>query len=199
MSDRSQAFKRWFQTENQTIIELWRILTFGFLKLKAERPHPGNYSTHRQRPWTDHHPNIDRCVLEIWLWSLTLSVTLTSTFDLDSTFDFDLDHDLRARQQSCQNTIFTIDLDLWPTTLTYNPNLAKVKVNLHTKYQCHRSNGSAARVSADGQKDEHYRVHYLPASQSITIGGKFIRVAPLIGIIRYWICKVDQICKEIPQ
>ena len=30
------------------------------------------------------------------------------------------------------------DLDLWPTILTCNPNLAKVKVNLHIKYQGHR-------------------------------------------------------------
>ena len=31
-------------------------------------------------------------------------------------------------------------------TLTYNPSLAKVKVNLHTKNQDHRPNGLAVRV-----------------------------------------------------
>ncbi len=35
-------------------------------------------------------------------------------------------------------------------TLTYNPNLAKVKVNLHTKYQGRRSNGSAVRAQTEG-------------------------------------------------
>ncbi len=38
------------------------------------------------------------------------------------------------------------DLDLWPTTLTYNPSLAKVRVNPHTKNPGHSSNGSAVRV-----------------------------------------------------
>ncbi len=38
------------------------------------------------------------------------------------------------------------DLDLWPTTLIYNPSLGKVKVNSHTKNQGHRSNGSSVRA-----------------------------------------------------
>ncbi len=38
-------------------------------------------------------------------------------------------------------------------TLTYNPNLAKVKVDLHTEYQGRRSNGSAVRSLTDGQAD----------------------------------------------
>ncbi len=45
------------------------------------------------------------------------------------------------------------DLDLWPTTLTYNPSLAKVKVNHHTKNQGHRSNGLAVRVLTDGMTE----------------------------------------------
>ncbi len=45
------------------------------------------------------------------------------------------------------------DLDLWPTTLTYNPSLAKVKVNSYTKNQGRRSNGSAVRVLTDRQTD----------------------------------------------
>ena len=38
------------------------------------------------------------------------------------------------------------DLDIWPKPLTYNPSLAKVKVNHHAKYQGTRSNGSVVRV-----------------------------------------------------
>ncbi len=33
-------------------------------------------------------------------------------------------------------------LYLWPTTLTYNSNLAEVKVDPHIKYQCRRTNSS---------------------------------------------------------
>ncbi len=43
------------------------------------------------------------------------------------------------------------DLDLLPTTLTCNPNLAKVKVDLHTKYQGHRSTMRA--LTDHGQAD----------------------------------------------
>ncbi len=45
-------------------------------------------------------------------------------------------------------------LDFWHLTLTYNPNLAKVKFNLHTKNQSRRSSGSAVRAETyDGQTD----------------------------------------------
>ena len=40
----------------------------------------------------------------------------------------------------------------WPLTLTYNPSLAKVKVNPQTKNQGHRSNGSAVRVLTHRRK-----------------------------------------------
>ncbi len=49
------------------------------------------------------------------------------------------------------NTILAFDLDLLPIILTYDPNLAKVKINLHTKYQGHRSNSSNRRAQADGR------------------------------------------------
>jgi len=45
------------------------------------------------------------------------------------------------------------DLDLWPTTLTYDPRLAKVKVNPHAKYQDQRSNGSNRRAPTDKRTD----------------------------------------------
>ena len=37
--------------------------------------------------------------------------------------------------------------------MTYNPNLAEVKVDPHTKYQGHRSNGSAVRALTDRETD----------------------------------------------
>ena len=47
------------------------------------------------------------------------------------------------------------DLDLWPTTLTYNPRLAKVKIDPHAKNQGQRSNGSNRRVPTDKRMDTH--------------------------------------------
>ena len=65
------------------------------------------------------------------------------------------------------------DLDLWPTTLTYNHRLAKVKVDPHTKNQGHRSNGSNRRVpianwhththgQTDGRTHGRYQTYHLP-------------------------------------
>ena len=41
------------------------------------------------------------------------------------------------------------DLDLWPTTLTYNPNLVKVNANFYTKNQGHGSSGLVGRKPTD--------------------------------------------------
>jgi len=58
------------------------------------------------------------------------------------------------------------DLDLWPTTLTYNHRLAKVKVDPHAKNQGQRSNGSNRRGPTDKRTDTHthgrYQKYYLP-------------------------------------
>ncbi len=43
--------------------------------------------------------------------------------------------------------------DLLPTPLTYNPSLARVKVNSLTKNQGHRSNSLAVRVLTEGRMD----------------------------------------------
>ena len=88
-------------------------------------------------------PNIDCCVPEMWPWPLTLTQPLTLTPTLT----------LRQCNSDVKIRLWAFDLDLWPTTLTYNPNLAKVKVNLHTEYQCRRSNGSGVRALTDGQTD----------------------------------------------
>ena len=65
-----------------------------------------------------------------------------------------------------KNNVLPFDLDLWPTTLTYNPSLAKVKVDPHAKYQGRRSNSSEVRAytnkRTDGQTDGCYQTYYLP-------------------------------------
>ncbi len=53
---------------------------------------------------------------------------------------------------------FISDLDLWPTTLTYNPNLVR-------SYKTSRSNGSNGRARTHRQMDGRYQVHYILASQ----------------------------------
>ena len=52
----------------------------------------------------------------------------------------------------------------WPTTLIYNPRLAKVKVDPHAKNPGQRSNGSNRRAPTDKQTDTHrrYQTYYLP-------------------------------------
>ena len=52
--------------------------------------------------------------------------------------------------------------------MTYNPNLAKVKVNLHTKFQGRRSNSSAVRAQTDIQMDTTNYIISL-ASRSINV------------------------------
>ena len=89
--------------------------------------------------------------LDLWHWPLHLTLTLISS---EKTLKPDVKHDLSQ-----------FDLDLWPTTLIYNPNLAKVKVDPHAKNQVRTSNGSNRRA----QKYKHthkqtngcYQTYYL--------------------------------------
>ncbi len=102
-------------------------------------------------------PNINRCAPENWPWPLTL------TRDLGSwAWPRHLTLTLTLKQGNSDIKTRFLAFDLWPMTLPYNLNLAKVKVNLHTEYQGHRSNGSAMRVSTDRQTDGRYQIHYLP-------------------------------------
>ncbi len=108
-------------------------------------------------------PNIDRCAPESWPWTLTL------THDLDPDlwpWPRPLTLTLQQGNSGCKTRFLTFDLELWPTTLTYNPILARVKVDPHAKNQGHRSNGSAVRAQTDrqtnGRTDGRYQVHYLP-------------------------------------
>jgi len=58
--------------------------------------------------------------------------------------------------QTAERKQFSLfDLDLWPTTLTYNPRLAKIKVDPHAKNQGQRSNGSNRRAPTDKRTDRH--------------------------------------------
>jgi len=58
------------------------------------------------------------------------------------------------------------DLDIWPTTLTYNPRLAKVMIDPRAKKQGQRSNGSNRRAPTDKRRHSHthgrYQTYYLP-------------------------------------
>ena len=60
------------------------------------------------------------------------------------------------------------DCDLWPTTLTQNPRLAKVKDKPHTKSQRQRSNGSNRCPQTNGETDTTKRI-IAPATRSIII------------------------------
>jgi len=54
------------------------------------------------------------------------------------------------------------DLDLWPTTLTYHPRLAKVKIDPHAKNQSQRSDVSNRRAPTDKPTDGRYQTYYRP-------------------------------------
>jgi len=65
----------------------------------------------------------------------------------------------------------------WPTTLTYSPRLAKIKVDSHAKNRGQRSNGSNTRAPTDKWMDTHTQPHadatkriISPATQSIIKG-----------------------------
>jgi len=75
------------------------------------------------------------------------------------------------------------DLDLWPTTLNYNPRLAKVKVDPRAKNQGQRSNGSNRRVPTDKRTDGHTHTH--------TDATKRIIAPATRSIITYFVPKVD--------
>ena len=79
---------------------------------------------------------------------LALSLTLTLTSKMVE----------RQQNVMSKHVSSRFDLDLWPTTLTFNPNLAKVKVNLYAKNQGRMSNGSSMRLITDRQTDTTKRI-----------------------------------------
>ena len=84
-------------------------------------------------------------------WCNTVTSPNVMTSYCDVTWSHTIGHnDLTWEFNSGKDLEITLcDLDLWPATLTYNPNLAKVKVNFRTKTQGHRSNGLVVRVYTD--------------------------------------------------
>ncbi len=110
---------------------------------KADRPHPRNYPTDYRH--TDKYlrlvmplitlyctrqsraPNNDRSRRAKKLtWPLTLTQDLWS-------WPRPLTLTLKQGNSDVKTQFLAFDLDLWPTTLTYSPNLAKVKVDPHAK------------------------------------------------------------------
>jgi len=75
----------------------------------------------------------------------------------------------RQFQTYGQHNFSPFDIDLWPTTLKYNPRLAKVKVNPYAKNQGHRSNDSNRRAPTNGRTDaaKHYRPWYVVDKNTI--------------------------------
>ena len=99
---------------------------------------------------------------------------LTLTFDLDPwRWPTPLTLTIQQGNSDVKTWFMSFDLVCWPTTLTYNPNLAKVRVDLQTEYEGQRWNGSSGRVQTDtqmdGQTDGRYQVHYLPALLSYVV------------------------------
>ncbi len=72
----------------------------------------------------------------------------------------------KQRNIDIQYDLSPFDLELWPTTFTYNPSLAKVKVDPHAKNEAQRSNGIGVRELTDRQTDTTKRIISL-ASRSI--------------------------------
>ncbi len=79
---------------------------------------------------------------------------MTFTFDLDPwPWPRPLTLTFKQGNSDVKTQFLAFGLDLWPKTLTYNPILAKVKVDPHAKNQSRRSNGSAMRSQTNGQTD----------------------------------------------
>ena len=58
-------------------------------------------------------------------------------------------------------------------TLTYNPNLAKVKADPYAKYQDQRSNGSAVRAHTDRRTDGRTDGRTLPYLPRFVVDNKY--------------------------
>ena len=101
-------------------------------------------------------------IISIWHWPLA--------YDLDLRLLTLISNQDEGKKQQCPDTIFSIWP--WPTTLTYNPSLPRVKVDPCAKNQGQRSNGSNRRARTNTQTykqtNGRYQVHYLPALRSIT-------------------------------
>ncbi len=90
-------------------------------------------------------------------------------------------------------------------TLTYNLNLAKVKVDLPTECEGRRSNGSGVRAltngQMDGQTDRCYQVHYLPASLSYAVDNNNVNVCMYLPNTHsvFWVILLLKIVEKVGQ
>jgi len=84
---------------------------------------------------------------------------LTMTLDIDLVLDLDLKSHLTSQNVATKHNFSLFDRDLWPTTLSYNPRLANVKVEPQAKNQGQRSNGSNRRAPTDKRTDTHTHTH----------------------------------------
>ncbi len=97
--------------------------------------------------WQSRAPNTDGCMPEIWPWTLNLTHELDPNLwpwlrPLALTLK-------QGKSHECQTQFLVFDLNLWPTTLPYIANIAKVKVDLHAKDEGRRSNGSTLRAQTN--------------------------------------------------
>jgi len=94
--------------------------------------------------------------------------------------------------QTAERKQFSLfDLDLWPTTLTYNPRLAKVKVDLH----CQKSRSKVKRFkqeSAHRQTDTFTRTHtdatkrIISASYAVDNNVSGFKSATVVWMAMFW-------------
>jgi len=122
--------------------------------------------TNRQFQWTGN----DHLQLR---WLNSASWVLISTFSAP----------LVETGQHKQFSLF--DLDLWPTTLTYNPRLSKVKVEPHVKNQAQRSNGSNRRVPTDKRTDTHAHTRTLYTKRIISPATRSIKIDCLYSALAF--------------
>ena len=137
------------------------------LELRADWPHPRGYSIHRQTLWTDNDSSL--LFAALGKAQPLISTTARQKFYLDlQPWPQPLTLTFKQGTSDVKTRLLAFALDLWPTTLTYSPSLAKVKVDPHTKNQDQRSNDSAVRAltskQSNTQMDRHYQVHYLPTN-----------------------------------
>ncbi len=99
---------------------------------------------------------------DLWPWPWPWPVTLTRPLTLT----------LKQGNSEVKTRFLAFDLDLWPAALTYNPKLAMVKVNLRTKYQGRRLNGSAVRGETGRQMDGQVDGQTLPSTLSPSLRGR---------------------------
>ncbi len=109
------------------------IRSYFIEKLKADRPHLRDYSTGRQRLCTDNDSSL--LFAALGKAGSLISTAVRQKVDLDPwPWPRPLTLTLKQGNSEIKTRFKAFDLDLWPMTLTYNPNLAKVGRTDATKY-----------------------------------------------------------------